>query len=83
MMVVVVVVISEALLTMVLPPLQDNYTALIWAAVNGHGDVLNTLIAYGANVNAKNKVLIDQSILCTQRVYDKQVNHRVCCADVL
>ncbi len=35
---------------------QDDNTALIRASQNGHGDVVNTLIAHGADVNVKNVV---------------------------
>jgi ankyrin repeat protein len=35
---------------------QEDRTALMWAAINGHTDVINALIEKGAYVNAKEKV---------------------------
>lgn len=32
---------------------QQGYTALIWAAINGHTDIVKLLLYRGANVNAK------------------------------
>jgi ankyrin repeat protein len=32
---------------------QEDRTALIWAAVNGHTDVVKALIEKGADVNAE------------------------------
>jgi ankyrin repeat protein len=49
-------VVSVVLLIIMLSSSQGNCTALIWASLNGHGDVVNTLIAHGADVNAKNMV---------------------------
>lgn len=33
----------------------DGYTALMWASINGHNDVIKFLMEKGANINAKNK----------------------------
>ena len=49
-------VVSVVLLIIMLSSSQNNNTALILASQNGHGDVVNTLIAHGADVNAKNVV---------------------------
>ena len=36
--------------------LQDGWSALIWAANNGHDTIVSFLISHGANVNAKDNV---------------------------
>jgi ankyrin repeat protein len=45
--------------------LQEGRTALIWAAVQQHTDVVNALIEKGADMNAKEKVRL--RILCLYR----------------
>ena len=37
-------------------PSQSGYTALIWASLNGHLEVVKALVAAKADVNAKNNV---------------------------
>ncbi len=49
-------VVNVVLLIIVLSSSQDNKTALILASENGHSDVVNTLIAHGADVNVKDVV---------------------------
>ncbi len=49
-------VVSVVLLIIMLSSSQDNYTALMAASQNGHGDVVNALITHGADVNAKTVV---------------------------
>ena len=36
--------------------MKDGYTALMWAAQNGYQDIVSTLIASGARVDAREKV---------------------------
>ena len=36
--------------------LQDGWTATIWAALNGHVEVVDRLLAAGADKDAQNKV---------------------------
>ncbi len=49
-------VVSVVLLIIMLSSSQYNRTALIRASYNGHSDIVNTLIAHGADVNAKDWV---------------------------
>jgi ankyrin repeat protein len=39
---------------------QMDYTALMWAALNGHMEVVKALIEKGADMNAKGKVRLCQ-----------------------
>ena len=41
-----------------------QYTALMEAATNGHGDVCLTLIEKGADIHAKNDGGVSSSVLC-------------------
>ena len=36
--------------------MKDGYTALMWAALEGHPETVGTLIASGASVDAREKV---------------------------
>ena len=38
--------------------LQDNYTPLHYASINGHTAVVDQLIRYGAAINQTNKVCL-------------------------
>ena len=38
--------------------MKDGYTALMWAAQNGYQDIVSTLIASGAIVDAREKVSV-------------------------
>jgi hypothetical protein len=49
-------VVIAVLLIIMLSSSQGNSTALMRASQSGHSDVVNTLIAHGADVNAKDVV---------------------------
>ena len=39
--------------------LQSERTALLWASINGHNKVVEVLLTYGANIEAKDDVSIN------------------------
>jgi ankyrin repeat protein len=53
--------------------LQDGRTALIWAARNGHEEVVKALIANGADAKAKEKVRRRSCVSAGGRANDQRM----------
>ena len=63
-------VIVVAVVIKVLPHIQDQWTALHWAALNDHVDAAKLLIAAGADMNAFDRVsmIVILTLQCTGEI---------------